>query len=262
MKILNKRMDEIGTMQKDSRKIYNQIDQLEESGQAYTPSANQIIKQLNEFKINVKNEMYDYIKQQPDIVSFYMLIDEMKHYKSNKMYQNINTLNELQEMFAMKFKYHPYTKLSQELIWSIKNIKVGGKYFDFTLSDINGKSFTFSKEIEGKYAMVIFWAPWCSPCIASSRYMIPVFEEFKDKGFTIVGVAGKYKNINEVKDRLQKDKYPWITLIDPDWESSVWTRYGLKGSGGESFLIDDKGKIIAIYPSSDEVRSILMEKLN
>ncbi len=92
--------------------------------------------------------------------------------------------------------------------------------------------------------------------------MIPVYENFKDMGFTIVGVASKYRDIENVKKRLKEDKYPWLTLIDPDWKSSINLRYGIERAGGGTFLIDKSGKIVAISPSADEVRKILTKALN
>jgi len=38
--------------------------------------------------------------------------------------------------------------------------------------------------------------------------MVPVYNEFKDKGFTIVGVAGELKNTSRLAKFLKKEKWP------------------------------------------------------
>lgn len=262
MKALEEKMRDIGYNNKDSRKVYNKMNQLRETGNAFTPTANQVRKQLNDNERKIIKELYDYMEQNPNIVSYYLLLDYLQRYESHKKVLDLNTMRNLQEIFAKKYEKHPYTKLTQELLWNIDNIKVGGKYYDFTLPDTSGEKHTLSELIKGRYALIDIWAPWCGPCISQSRSMIPVYKDFKDKGFTIVGIAGKYKNISRVKTLLKKDQYPWITLIDSNWTSEIWTKYGLIRSGGGIFFVNKKGEILAVNPSPDSVRDKLNDALD
>jgi thiol-disulfide isomerase/thioredoxin len=41
----------------------------------------------------------------------------------------------------------------------------------------------------GKVALIDFWASWCPPCRASIPGLKKVYDEYKDKGFEIVGVS-------------------------------------------------------------------------
>ena len=45
-------------------------------------------------------------------------------------------------------------------------------------------------------------------CRANSKSMIPVYEEFKDKGFTVVGIA-REKHRERHGTGVRKDGYPW-----------------------------------------------------
>lgn len=262
MNALMEKMREIGYNHKDSRKIYNKMNQLRETGKAFTPAANRVRKQLTDNERKIMKELYDYMEQNPNIVSYYLLLDDLQYYDTHKKVLDINTMKNLQEILAEKYEQHPYTKLTRELLWNIENIKVGGKYYDFTLPDTSGEKHTLSELIKGKYALIDIWAPWCGPCISQSRSMIPVYKDFKDQSFTIVGVAGKYKNIERVKTRLEKDQYPWITLVDSNWTSGIWTKYGLSKAGGGIFFVNEKGEILAVNPSPDSVRNKLNEALN
>ena len=40
----------------------------------------------------------------------------------------------------------------------------------------------------------------------------------------------------------------------------IWAKYGIGNAGGEIFLIDEKGIIVAISPSIEEIRSFLISK--
>lgn len=84
-------------------------------------------------------------------------------------------------------------------------------------------------------------ASWCSPCIRTNGSMIPVYEEFKDKNFIIYGVASEIKNTDWMKKNFEKEKFPWINLVDLDRKLQIWNKYGLPNSGVETFLLDKNG---------------------
>lgn len=86
--------------------------------------------------------------------------------------------------------------------------------------------------------------------------MIPVYEEYKDKGFTIVGIA-RERNLASGVNAAKKDNYPWLNLAEIEDSGKIWEKYGLGNSGGGSFLVDKYGKIIAVSPTAEEVKKIL-----
>jgi alkyl hydroperoxide reductase subunit AhpC len=60
---------------------------------------------------------------------------------------------------------------------------------------------------------------------------------------------------------IEKEKFPWINLVELDHKNQIWERYGVTRSAGATFLIDKVGKILAIDPTAEEVRKILNDKL-
>ena len=143
---------------------------------------------------------------------------------------------------------------------SFTNIKIGGKYIDFSAPDFNGNIVTLSEQIKGKVALIDLWASWCGPCRRASISMIPVYEEYKNKGFNIVGVARESERSRAV-NAAKKDGYPWINLIELNDRNKIWERYGIGNGGGSTFLIDRDGTILAIHPTAKEVRDIVENKL-
>ena len=127
--------------------------------------------------------------------------------------------------------------------------------------DLDGTVHRLSDIIGGKYALIDLWASWCGPCIATSRSMIPVYEEFRDRGFTVCGVAAEIDNTDQMRARIEKEKFPWINLVELDHKNHIWDKYGVSNSGGGTFLMDNEGTILAINPDAEKVREILSEKL-
>lgn len=161
------------------------------------------------------------------------------------------------KVLSAKFPLHPYTNEVEILLGSIAKIHPGGKYIDFSAPDLDGKIFRLSELIDGKVALIDLWATWCGPCIAKSRKMVPVYQEFKDSGFVVVGVAGEFKNTDNLTRFLKKEKYPWLNLVELDRQNNIWAKYGIPNAGGGIFLVDRNGTILAVDPTAEEVKAKL-----
>lgn len=248
--------------QEDKFKIYTQISKMYESGEGLTTAA----KNLNAKSDSVAKAFHvkelEYLKKNISIPFYFILTQNILKVESFPEIYNLDALTQLQKKYAAKFKSHPYTQYSNEVLWRFLNMKSGGDYFDFTLPDFEGKEYSLSNEIKGKYALINIWPPWCGPCIAKSREIKPIYEDFKNRGFTVIGVASKYETLESVENLLEKDNYPWITLIDkPEINSRINEHYGIEMAGGGCILVDNKGKVILIDPTADEVKQVLEDCL-
>ncbi|MCC8173112.1 MAG: TlpA family protein disulfide reductase, partial [Odoribacter sp.] len=134
-------------------------------------------------------------------------------------------------------------------------------YIDFTAPDMEDNLVALSEQIAGKIALIDLWASWCGPCRSLSKSMIPIYEEYKDKGFTVVGVA-REKDKKEAEQAIKKDKYPWLNLLEIGDKEKIWMKYGIENSGGRTFLVNQEGKILAIHPTAEEVKEILEKLIN
>jgi thiol-disulfide isomerase/thioredoxin len=261
MKDLNKKLAET-EKQEDKYKMYRQINDLYQSGEGLSPAAKRLQARNDSLNKIIMDQEVEFIKNNIDLTNYYDLIQAILNTEYSPKIFDFKELSGIQKEYAAKFKNHPYTNYSNEVLWRFSNMKPGGDFFDFRLPELNGKEHLLSEEIKGKYAFIDIWAPWCGPCIAKSREMKPIFEYYKDKDFTVIGVASKFKGISEVEDLLEKDKYPWVTLIDkPELDSRINEHYGVEMAGGGCVLVDKAGKIVLVNPSVEEVKKILETKL-
>jgi peroxiredoxin len=60
---------------------------------------------------------------------------------------------------------------------------------DFTVKDMNNARVRLA-DYKGQVILVNFWATWCAPCKIEIPGFIELYEQYKDKGFVILGVSG------------------------------------------------------------------------
>jgi len=208
---------------------------------------------------------YKYYDQNQTIVSYYLLLDELSIGfnigRFNEKYSDLGKIKNLVLNLSAKYPDHPYNKRASDLIAAYDKIKVGGDFIDFTLPDIDGNKITLSQVIKGKISLIDLWASWCGSCIIISRSMIPVYNEFKNSGFTIIGVANEIDNTDKLRMALEREKFPWLNLVEINNQNAIWSKYRIPNAAGGTFLVDKDGKILAISPSAEEVRTILTKKL-
>lgn len=60
---------------------------------------------------------------------------------------------------------------------------------DFRLKDLDNRLISY-EELKGSELTVIdFWATWCQPCMRSLPLLNEIYEEFKERGVSFIGVS-------------------------------------------------------------------------
>jgi peroxiredoxin len=136
---------------------------------------------------------------------------------------------------------------------------VGTDALDFTQNDVDGKPVKLSA-FHGKYVLLDFWASWCKPCRMENPNVVKVYNKFKDKNFTVLGVS-----LDQSKDAwvkaIQADKLTWNHVSDlQQWQNAVAQMYHIQSIPG-NFLIDPNGKIVARDLRGQDLEKKLCELL-
>jgi peroxiredoxin len=137
-----------------------------------------------------------------------------------------------------------------------KKIMVGQPAPVFSQADTSGKVITLS-DLQGQYVLIDFWASWCKPCRAQNPSLLKLYNQFRDKGFTILGVSLDSDKRNWVK-AINDDHLDWLHISDlRSWKNEAALTYSIS-SVPQNYLLDKKGKIIAKNLNEGE----LIKKLN
>ncbi len=147
-----------------------------------------------------------------------------------------------------------------EMLRNIDATAVGKHY-----TDINGlamgshEAITLSELIDGKVALVDFWASWCGPCRQEIKEnLIPIYAKYADKGLQVVGVdiSDKFEDHAKAVNTLGIT-YP--QLIDTTRIAA--TTYGVNGIP-EIMLIGKDGTIVARGLRGNAIEEAVKEALN
>jgi peroxiredoxin len=110
---------------------------------------------------------------------------------------------------------------------------------DFTLTDISGKTCTFS-ELRGKVVLVNFWATWCPPCRKEMPDLEALYERFSAKGFVVLGISDE--EAAKVEPFIRERKVSFPVLLDPG--RKVNQMFVVEGIP-KTFVYDREGKLVA-----------------
>ena len=233
------------------------MSKLEMSGEMLTPEGRARDSLTNDIR---KREL-DYDKahlcgERPTQATFYLVTQAMK--EALDLNNDISFwLSHYDEVYKDNFPGCNVHPLAEEVIEGAK-VYEGAPYQDFSLPDAEGNRVSLSSLIGGKVALLDLWASWCGPCRSNSRLLVPIYEKYKDAGFTVVGAAREFKD-SEWRKALAQDAYPWVNLIALGDDQAVWKLYGVPNAAGGRFLIGPDGTILKINPTPEEVEAAILE---
>jgi peroxiredoxin len=128
------------------------------------------------------------------------------------------------------------------MVNAMKATAIGQPAPEIALPDTNGKVVKLSS-FKGKYVLVDFWAKWCGPCRQENPNVVRVFNKYKDKGFTVLGVSLDSKKEDWLQ-AIQQDGLTWTHISDlKRWQSEAAKTYNITGIPF-SVLVDPKGIIV------------------
>lgn len=131
---------------------------------------------------------------------------------------------------------------------SIKTDKltgVGRPALDFTQNDTTGKPVSL-KDFRGKYVLVDFWASWCVPCRIENPNVVSAYQQYKNKGFTVLGVPfDRPDAFAKWTKAIHDDRLYWHHVSDLKfWSNEVGKLYDIR-SIPSNVLVDPNGIIVA-----------------
>ena len=140
----------------------------------------------------------------------------------------------------------------------------GRKAPNFKLVNLDGKYVELDKETGSGPVLLSFWATWCKPCLEEMVEYNKIYEQYKDKGFTLLAIStDTEKSVAKVKPYIKSKGYNFPVLLDTN--SEVARKYYAQQMP-YTVLLDKSGNIVYShlgYMKGDEqkVKKLITELL-
>ncbi|MBI1221661.1 MAG: redoxin domain-containing protein [Bacteroidetes bacterium] len=139
---------------------------------------------------------------------------------------------------------------------------IGDQAPEISMADADGNLHSLS-ELKGKIVLVDFWASWCRPCREENPNLVRTFEKYHNarfrnaREFTIFSVSLD-DEMAPWQKAIKKDNLHWEYHVSDlmKWDSPAVGVYGVE-SIPSNFLLDEKGKVIAINLRGKELDKVL-----
>lgn len=118
----------------------------------------------------------------------------------------------------------------------------GRKAPNFKLVNLDGKYVELNKEAGNGPILLSFWATWCKPCLEEMAEYNKIFEQYKDKGFSLLAIStDNEKSVAKVKPYIKSKGYNFSVLFDTN--SEVARKYYAQQMP-YTIIIDKSGNIV------------------
>jgi len=175
----------------------------------------------------------------------------------------LDTQSELEERFDKILpdaKKGMYAELIKRKVNENKVNPVGTMAPDFTQNDSTGKPFSLHS-LRGRYVLIYFWAGWRKQCKDEVSKLVPLYEQYNNRKFSIIGIS-----LDSEKDTWLKavadNKMTWTQLSDLKyWDNEVAHLYKIE-SIPQNILVGPDGKILDknLTPAQLETKLALLCK--
>ena len=248
---VNSRIQEIG---EEYMALYQQAREAAAAGNE--EQATQLMQQVEELYESTNTMQADFIRDNPGSYATPYFLSRVQYG------MDVDELDKLVSALDPKLTEVPSIVALKERIDKLKTVAVGQVAPDFTMNDPDGNPVKFSDIYKkNEYTLLDFWAAWCGPCRQENPNIVAVYNDYKEKGFSVFGVS------------LDRDRDAWLKAIDDDkltwehvsdlayWNNAAAQMYAVN-SIPSSLIVDKNGKIIAKNKRDEELRETVSELLD
>lgn len=131
------------------------------------------------------------------------------------------------------------------------NLAVPQDTMQSVLTEPDGNKFSL-QDYKGKVVLVNFWATWCAPCREEMPGLVKIQNEFKEKGFEVIGVDADDEDAELIKNFAAKMNLNYkLANADKDFFNN-FLKVSKAPAIPQSFLINRDGKITAGWVGGGE----------
>ena len=254
--------------QKKSRKVSQQAMNIQQDIRAAnnardTVLINSLQEELNELRDEYEVFEMDYIKSNPNALISALLIERAINNRSSDaqelqgLYDGLSP--EIKETESAKKVLKTLDELKKREANS-KDTNVGSVAPNFSAPTPSGELLALN-DIKGKATLIDFWAAWCRPCRAENPNVVKVYNKYRGKGLSIIGVSLD-KTAEAWKKAIEEDGLDWHHVSNVAYFNDAIAKLYNVDAIPATFLLDENGVIIAKNLRGPALEARVSELLN
>ena len=249
-----------GLFGQEAEMIESKLDSLEDNDLLDTPEGRKLVQAHDSLKAQIDAWMKAYKADHPMLYGLLYLEVGMLY-----AYDDINEarpyLDEYHQLYEHLFPKHPaHRRIALKELGL--QLQPGQPYFnDYEAATADGEKVSVGTLYRGRVTLIIMWASWCNSCRGHAKLLIPLYEKYHDAGLNVVAIAREW-NMNSFRLAMERDKYPWPSLVDYQDRFGVWEKHAKKNGSGKFLLIDRDGTILSTSFDAQELEPIIKKALN
>jgi thiol-disulfide isomerase/thioredoxin len=187
--------------------------------------------------------------------------------------KNLEVLKIVAEAYKKRYKDSPMAATMENQVMQIESAynefkanenggqSNSGVVPEIALKNPAGKVIKLSS-LRGKIVLIDFWASWCGPCRRENPNVVKLYNQYKDKGFTVYSVSLD-EDAAAWKNAIAADGLAWPNHVSDllGWKTPMTQLYGFN-SIPHTVLIDKEGKVIGTGLRGEILEQKLKEVLS
>lgn len=216
-----------------------------------TATVNGLIRQFNLIQQEMIAMSTNYPAKNPTSFLSLLLIDNM----FNNPTVDITKIRSDFSLLDAKLKNTKQGQALKKRIEEYHSVNVGDLAPAFSAPSPDGKIISL-KESMGKVTLIDFWASWCGPCRRENPNVVKLYADYHPKGLNIISISLDRAGQDAAwKSAIEKDGLNWTHISNlMFWDDPIAKDYHVQ-SIPATFLLDEKGTIIAINLRGEELRA-------
>lgn len=196
--------------------------------------------ELEDLQEKSKDKALEFIKSHKNSIVGLMALSDALNSKSIPL----NKLKPIYEDFEDSIKDTPLGKSLGENIAKVGATDIGAEAPKFSGPTPEGDELAL-EDAMGKVTLIDFWASWCKPCRLENPNIVSVYNDYKDQGFSVIGVSLDKPNRKDAwLKAIEEDQLEWNHVSHLEfWQEPIAQKYNVKAIPA-AFLIDENGVII------------------
>jgi thiol-disulfide isomerase/thioredoxin len=211
--------------------------------------------QFEPYENRIKSITYKFFLEHPNsYVTAHLLV-------SYAAQEGLDSTKQIFNNFNAELKQSDDGEKVAEQVKKMEAALPGNMAPDFAAADTAGKQVSLAG-YKDKYVLLDFWASWCPPCRESDPQLVELYNKYKGKGLSIIGIAWNDDTKDAWMKAIKKDGlnlWPNV-LCGAGTDNDIGDKYAIHFVPTR-ILIDPSGKIIGRFGDNNNAHAdVLLDR--